>query len=375
MGVRFRQDPKDQCWYVHVTHQNRRKARKVGPGKEGERNAHKPADVTRGEIALGTFKWWAEEKKVAAKDNPTLKEYSARWLKMAVVTKLKVGTQEKYEEAMRKHWLLSLSNVRVRELSRDQIKLVLEAKSVRYSMSLLLFVVSVLRACLNTAIEDKLILVNPAERLGKLIGGRPREPITIFEPATLAHLLTTCSLKLPHLYPTVLILARTGMHLGEALTLQVGDLDLPRHRAWVRRTWGSRRAAVGHARINTPKNGKARQVDLSDQLTDVLRGYLQVHKRKPSAWLFPSSETDMPWHLDTFRHQWHLLLKEAKLPYQHPHTLRHSYASVLQQNGGNLEYVMRQLGHASIKITVDTYGHLVPSLDRRAVNQLDEICK
>jgi integrase len=40
-----------------------------------------------------------------------------------------------------------------------------------------------------------------------------------------------------------------------------------------------------------------------------------------------------------------------------------------------LEYVMRQLGHASIKITVDTYGHLVPSLDRRAVNQLDEICK
>jgi integrase len=46
-----------------------------------------------------------------------------------------------------------------------------------------------------------------------------------------------------------------------------------------------------------------------------------------------------------------------------------TFASLLIQNGESLAYVKKQLGHSSIKITVDTYGHLVPGAKRQAVNR------
>ena len=49
---------------------------------------------------------------------------------------------------------------------------------------------------------------------------------------------------------------------------------------------------------------------------------------------------------------------------------RHTFASLLIQNGESLAYVKDQLGHGSIKMTVDVYGHLVPGANRAAVNRL-----
>lgn len=50
--------------------------------------------------------------------------------------------------------------------------------------------------------------------------------------------------------------------------------------------------------------------------------------------------------------------------------MRHSYASLLIGNGESLAYVRDQLGHSSIRLTVDTYAHLVPGANRQAVNRL-----
>ncbi len=53
------------------------------------------------------------------------------------------------------------------------------------------------------------------------------------------------------------------------------------------------------------------------------------------------------------------------------HDLRHTVASRLIANGESLAYVKEQMGHSSIKITVDTYGHLIPGANRAAVDRLD----
>ena len=53
------------------------------------------------------------------------------------------------------------------------------------------------------------------------------------------------------------------------------------------------------------------------------------------------------------------------------HVLRHTFGSLLIQQGESLAYVRDQMGHASIQVTVDIYGHLVPGGNRAAVDRLD----
>jgi len=53
------------------------------------------------------------------------------------------------------------------------------------------------------------------------------------------------------------------------------------------------------------------------------------------------------------------------------HDLRHTFGSLLIQDGATLTYVKEQMGHSSIQITVDTYGHLVPGADIAWVDRLD----
>ena len=81
----------------------------------------------------------------------------------------------------------------------------------------------------------------------------------------------------------------------------------------------------------------------------------------------------------TFRDPSHVVrdfrtvLKKAGLRRIRFHDLRHTYTSLLLQNRESPVYVKEQLGHHSIQITVDTYGHLVPGANREAVNRLDDL--
>jgi len=69
---------------------------------------------------------------------------------------------------------------------------------------------------------------------------------------------------------------------------------------------------------------------------------------------------------------WGPLHKRAKARYRKPHALRHTFASLLIQQGASLAYVRDQMGHHSIKMTVDIYGQLVPGANRAAVDRLDD---
>jgi len=68
-------------------------------------------------------------------------------------------------------------------------------------------------------------------------------------------------------------------------------------------------------------------------------------------------------------------LRKASLRIIRFHDLRHTHASLLIGNGESLAYVKDQLGHSSISITVDTYGHLVPGANREAVNRLPGLAR
>ena len=73
------------------------------------------------------------------------------------------------------------------------------------------------------------------------------------------------------------------------------------------------------------------------------------------------------------RHMFYGILEKAKLRRIRFHDLRHTFASLLIQNGESLAYVRDQLGHKSIQVTVDIYGHLVPGGNCATADRLDDV--
>jgi len=89
-------------------------------------------------------------------------------------------------------------------------------------------------------------------------------------------------------------------------------------------------------------------------------------------WLFPSPSGEpfddryVRWHI------WRALLRRAGLRHRGMHQIRHSYATLLIAHGVHPKYIQAQLGHASIQVTMDVYGHLFPDTFPRLVNALDQ---
>lgn len=98
-------------------------------------------------------------------------------------------------------------------------------------------------------------------------------------------------------------------------------------------------------------------------------------KNEIPGWVFASGEgTPIDMH-NVERREFEKCLEVAKLRKIRFHDLRHTTASSLIQNGAPLAYVKDQLGHSSLKITVDIYGPLVPGANRQEMNRLPGIKK
>jgi integrase len=98
---------------------------------------------------------------------------------------------------------------------------------------------------------------------------------------------------------------------------------------------------------------------------------LADHAAPARVFLHPG--TASPIRDDAWRNNvWTPMLRRAGLRYRKPHTLRHTFASLLIEGGESLKYVQEQLGHHCPGFTLAVYGHLLPRGDRRAVDRLDD---
>jgi integrase len=66
------------------------------------------------------------------------------------------------------------------------------------------------------------------------------------------------------------------------------------------------------------------------------------------------------------------LLKQAGLRHIRFHDLRHAFATLLIDQGESPKYIQAQLGHTSIRVTVDRYGHLLPNVNQQAARRLED---
>ena len=148
---------------------------------------------------------------------------------------------------------------------------------------------------------------------------------------------------------------------------------------WVR--YADPNGRIVRGKVTTTKTDRTRRVDLSDAL---LYALTELKKQRKEEWLAKGYNEIPLWvfcnlegnPLDPFnlkyRH-FQKCLEQCGLRRIRFHDLRHTFASLLIQNGEPLAYIKDQLGHSSIKMTVDVYGHLEPGALREAVNKLPSL--
>lgn len=206
-----------------------------------------------------------------------------------------------------------------------------------------------LSAVLSQAVEDAWLPANPAFRMGKHLrdGDAVREEIDPFTREEAHAFLEHVQTAAPTYYPFFLCALRTGMRLGELLALEWDDVD------FVARLIQVRRARVS-GKLTSTKNKQHRRVDMSLTLATVLKRLWTERKRHAMASadpltpaVFLTSE-GLPIDGDNLRSRvFYRLLEAAQVKRIRLHDLRHTYATLLIQNGESLAYVRDQLGHSS----------------------------
>lgn len=156
----------------------------------------------------------------------------------------------------------------------------------------------------------------------------------------------------------VRFLAYTGLRVGEALALRVGDVDWARSRVRVARTWTD--DGKGGQMIGPPKNGKPRWAAAPAFVMDLLRPL--TAGQPDDAWLFRAAREGPIWLHNWRTRVWYKALRDAGMEDEGVtiHSLRHTYASIAIAAGADVKTLQRQLGQSSATITLDTYAALWP---------------
>ena len=127
------------------------------------------------------------------------------------------------------------------------------------------------------------------------------------------------------------------------------------------------------------KSHKIRRVDMSRQLHAALMRLKEVRQldamsegKVMQPWVFLSPE-GVRWDDRNLRRGWYRCLEAAGIREVRFHDLRHTFVSLLIRQGAHPKYIQEQAGHSSIQVTMDTYGHFVPSQNQERVSKWDEL--
>ena len=250
-----------------------------------------------------------------------------------------------------------LGNGRVERIESKKQPKGLSAKTVRN-------INQIISSALNLAIEQRLILTNPADAcaLPKLehreMKTLPVEQLTSFLREA----------KESGVFEMYYIELATGLRRGELLGLKWSDIDLEHGSLRVQRQIARIDGEIVEAPLKT-KNAY-RTLPLSADAIDVLK--TQEKKCGNSQYVFPSP-TGGPISPDSVLHMLHRVLKRAGLPKVRFHDLRHTFATLALQNGVDIKTVSGMLGHFSAGFTLDTYAHVTTATQKEAANTMEKV--
>lgn len=301
-------------------------------------------------------------------ERTTVAEFFAAWLRDIICHTVRPRTLECYQGIVDRHIVPHIGREQLRRLSPlglQRLYGILERKGLGPRSRQLVHVT--LATALRRAVRLHLIDVNPVDGVDA-----PRVPKANAKVLTIEQADKLLANLAPHRLSGLFVVAlTTGMRPGEILGLKWEDVDLKRATIAVRRTIEDHK---GKAVIGEPKTaGSRRRIDIPKRCVTALirhRERLLADGLRAADWVFPS-DVGTPLGIRNLSRVFKSALVACDLPDLRLYDLRHTAATIALVAGVPLKVVSERLGHASIKITADTYQHVIPSLQRDAADRID----
>lgn len=295
-------------------------------------------------------------------DELTLDEWAE--IHFSALTEPGAATVRRYRHIYANAWRPMLGHMRLSQIERVHVAKALNA--VEGSDKTVLNKWAVLTHMLKMAAQDGKIVRSPT--VGVRPGRRTEHETEEHRYLTHAEFWQVVGATPEHWRPLVITLGGTGLRWGELAALTVGDVDVENSLLRITKAEKQDPDNPGKTIIGPPKTKKGRRsVTLPAEVLAELKPLMDGRKRNERLFLPPKGGPLR--HRTFYRDIWlrHSVGKSGiREPYPRLHDLRHSHVAWLIAAGAPLPVIQARLGHEKITTTIDTYGHLLPDLQRAA---------
>lgn len=296
------------------------------------------------------------------------------WLENVVKPKVRPRTYDRYESILRVHLIPALGKTRLTKLTPQQVQgLVTKLLNDGLAPRTVAQIRTVLSYALNQALKWGAISRNVAALVDNPRAERPK--IKAFNPEEARRFLE--AVRGDHWEALYTVAVCLGLRQGEALGLSWQDVSLDAGLLHVRKALSKKDKTLVEPKS---KSGR-RTIALPPMIISSLRAHharqLEQRLKAGDRWrdmgLVFTTGIGTPVDHRALSREFHALLEAAGLPRLRFHDLRHSCASLLLAQNVHPKVVMEILGHSQISVTLDTYSHVIPSLQEEAMSKMDRL--
>jgi integrase len=319
----------------------------------------------------------------------TLNGFFETWLETTVRVNARRPTYEHHARIARNHILPTLGRLKLVDLTPAHVQTLYAAKfDAGYALSTRRHIHVTLGKALKQAVRWRYLTTSPAagaevpkaDAVLLDYEDLPDPEMRVLEEWQAKRFLAAARECDPRHWALYVLALATGMRQGEILGLPWPRLDLTRRLVRVRQTLVLVKGGLEFGRPKT--KASRRDIELRSEVVEALRLHRkhQLEERmrlggvpEDRGLVFSSTIGTPIRRQNLHRRSFKPLLEEAGLPDIRFHDLRHTFASIALSKGANINAVSKMLGHSSVRITLDVYGHLMPGMQEAALNTLDGV--
>ena len=284
-------------------------------------------------------------------------------------------TREGYQEKIDNYIVPALGHLPLKAIKTDNIqKWILDLNNRGLSPKTIRNAYNNLNAALKKAVVLRMIPYNPCE--GTVLPKLQKYQAQVYDAPTVQEALSAAE-DLPT-YLIILLGAGAGLRRGEMAALQWKHIDFAKSTISVVQSRVHTKKKVVQKAPKSEAGNRTIKVgpDILADLTEIKAAYDNAVTNKAgykNMGYILCKENGEPFHPDSITQKWRRFLAKQKLPHIRVHDLRHTNATTLIAAGVSAKVVQHRLGHANVSITLNTYTHVLPSMDEEAAEKLDNV--